>query len=566
MTVVPVSGWLLDQVVGVTADGSAPAVFASLVDDFERANGPLSTTQSPSGHWWNGSGTVLAAIISGRLQQASVGNSYMFTDLGAVPSRIGGYWSANGANGDGSVTIALSPEYNDLTRHLIHVTMNRTTWAVQTTATGAGAGMVTLLTGTQALTFNGTPNRFFIRVSGQTLTIELPDGTEQSVITTAVAANGGRYAFFQNSYTSGAAPAWDSVAATSACTSTNSPGIYVGTPGFGAPGPLTRSAITFSGDDNVVLPRSMPWPEAGSYSVAAWAYFDAVNVAQTVYAIGDLFNNGSDPFFGRSVKLAIAADGKPYVTVGEGNNTATQSYQSAVSATAWHLLVGVLDRTAQTVRVYVDGLASSNAAGSSAAVGAITAYNSAQRTLGNRTFGGPGEYLVGRAAQVNIFDRALTQAEITGLFVGTIPADSIAATTARVSLVAGVTAMMNAYIAANPGRIVRHYRSTPPQFQDLPASYLDLGVERIHHSNGIRDSVFSPAVVVVTRLTDNGETTDAHDILVDSLREWFTATPHIVAGTVWDDMTVADEAAGEDNQFYATRFTFVNYSASVGRT
>jgi hypothetical protein len=140
------------------------------------------------------------------------------------------------------------------------------------------------------------------------------------------------------------------------------------------------------------------------------------------------------------------------------------------------------------------------------------------------------------------------------------------ATTFRVDLVAGVTTMMNAYIATNPTLLIRHYRSRPTQFADLPASYLDLRPETVSHSQGLRDRVASPSVVVVTRLTDNGETTDIHDVLVDSLLDWFTSYPHIVTGTVWDAMTVADEAIGEDNQFVATRFAFGDISIAEGRT
>jgi hypothetical protein len=138
--------------------------------------------------------------------------------------------------------------------------------------------------------------------------------------------------------------------------------------------------------------------------------------------------------------------------------------------------------------------------------------------------------------------------------------------TFRVDLVAGVTTMMTAYIAANPTLLRRHYRSIPAQFQDLPCSYLDVRPETVSHANGLRDRVTSPSVVVVTRLTDNGETTDIHDVLVDSLLDWFTSYPHIVTGTVWSDMTVADEAIGDDSQFVATRFSFGNISIAEGRT
>ena len=138
--------------------------------------------------------------------------------------------------------------------------------------------------------------------------------------------------------------------------------------------------------------------------------------------------------------------------------------------------------------------------------------------------------------------------------------------TFRVDLVAGFTTMMAAYIAANPTLIKRHYRSLPAQFQDLPCSYLDVRPERVSHAQGLRDRVTSPSIVVVTRLTDNGETTDIHDVLVDSLLDWFTSYPHIVTGTIWSDMTVADEAIGDDNQFVGTRFSFGNISIAEGRT
>ena len=126
--------------------------------------------------------------------------------------------------------------------------------------------------------------------------------------------------------------------------------------------------------------------------------------------------------------------------------------------------------------------------------------------------------------------------------------------------------MMNAYIAVNPTLIRRHYRSRPAQFQDLPASYLDVRPETVTHSEGVRVRTTTPSIVVITRLTDNGETTDLHDILVDSLLDWFTSYPHIINGTVWDQMTVADEAIGDDNQFVATRFSYSDISIGEGRT
>lgn len=137
--------------------------------------------------------------------------------------------------------------------------------------------------------------------------------------------------------------------------------------------------------------------------------------------------------------------------------------------------------------------------------------------------------------------------------------------TFRVDLVTNVTTMMQAFITANPNTLRRHHRSLPESFPDLPCSYLDLRPETITHSEGVRDRRIAPSIVVVTRLTENGETTDLHDLLVDLLVDWFTSYPHIVPGTSWQDMQVADEAAGPDTQFMATRFTFGDISKREGR-
>lgn len=138
-------------------------------------------------------------------------------------------------------------------------------------------------------------------------------------------------------------------------------------------------------------------------------------------------------------------------------------------------------------------------------------------------------------------------------------------TTFRRDVVAGFTTIMAAFNAANPTLAVRHYRMLPEAFNELPCTYLDLRPEVITHSSGVRVRTTSPSVVLVTRLTEAGETSDLHDTLVDYLVDHFTANPQVATGTIWDSMNVADEAAGPDNQFAATRFTFNDISIGEGR-
>lgn len=135
--------------------------------------------------------------------------------------------------------------------------------------------------------------------------------------------------------------------------------------------------------------------------------------------------------------------------------------------------------------------------------------------------------------------------------------------TFRSDLVAGVTTMMNAFIVANPTVVVRHFRHRPPTLTtDLPCTYLDLRPESISHANGLRDRVMSPSVVYVGRWTEAGEVMDGFDDAVDLLVDHFSTYPHIVAGTIWDELTVADESV-EDHP--AVRFTFGNIAIAEGR-
>jgi len=142
------------------------------------------------------------------------------------------------------------------------------------------------------------------------------------------------------------------------------------------------------------------------------------------------------------------------------------------------------------------------------------------------------------------------------------------ATTFRSDVVTGFGTMMAAFIAAHPTIILRHFRSRPPSSNtDMPFTFLDLRPEAISHVAGLRERLMNPSIVAVFRLTDNGETTTVQDAAVDLLVDWFTSYPHIVAGTVWDAMTVSDESLQDgETYFAAVRFTFGNISIHEGRT
>lgn len=124
--------------------------------------------------------------------------------------------------------------------------------------------------------------------------------------------------------------------------------------------------------------------------------------------------------------------------------------------------------------------------------------------------------------------------------------------TFRADLVTGFSTMMNAYIAANPTLLRRHYRMRPPSdITDTPFSYLDGRPEQIQYDHALRERIMSPELVVLDRWTEAGEVMDRLDTLTDSLIVHFGSYYHIVPGSWWTELQLADEA---QPGFVGTRF------------
>lgn len=138
--------------------------------------------------------------------------------------------------------------------------------------------------------------------------------------------------------------------------------------------------------------------------------------------------------------------------------------------------------------------------------------------------------------------------------------------TFRTDIVTGIEAVLLGVQAAHPTLLLAVSRARPEGFPDLPAAYIDTRPERITHDSQIRSRIMTPTVVVVRRITDNVEAMVAFDVLVDILVDAFTAVPQFAAGTIWDELEVADEDAPYgDYDFAAVRFTFGNVSIQEGR-
>ena len=133
-------------------------------------------------------------------------------------------------------------------------------------------------------------------------------------------------------------------------------------------------------------------------------------------------------------------------------------------------------------------------------------------------------------------------------------------TTFRSDLMAGMVSMAQAFIDVNPTLLRRVYDARPESLNtDLPCAFIDFPRgEQVHYDNSIFTRSVSVSLVVVDRLTSNNETSDRFDVLVDALLSWFNGYPHIVASSVWSDLSIDDETQqmDENTTLPAVRFTF----------
>ena len=146
---------------------------------------------------------------------------------------------------------------------------------------------------------------------------------------------------------------------------------------------------------------------------------------------------------------------------------------------------------------------------------------------------------------------------------------------ARVSLITAMLSMLDAFIAANPTLLRRRFKVRPPSLvTDLPCAYIDLRPETISWSNGVRDRTLSPSIVFVDQLTDNGETMDRFDTLIDAFTDHLDSYPHLFLtglNNVWSNGSWADEQETlGDTQTgtapaAAARWTFADISYKEGR-
>jgi hypothetical protein len=142
-------------------------------------------------------------------------------------------------------------------------------------------------------------------------------------------------------------------------------------------------------------------------------------------------------------------------------------------------------------------------------------------------------------------------------------------TTARRDLRTYSYALLQAFMAADTGRVAEVFKSRPPHFnRPMPVAWVDILSEAATHAGSLRTRTLSPSFVFVG---DPDLGVDEFDALVDTFADFLTAHPQIVPNTVWEDWTITDESEEIQSEqgirtFPVVRFAVSDFTVQEGRT
>jgi hypothetical protein len=162
----------------------------------------------------------------------------------------------------------------------------------------------------------------------------------------------------------------------------------------------TGNALQFGGNAYVDTGASLVDTAVGNYSVAAWVRIDDLNGFQTAVS------QDGDSSSGYFLQYSDQDDRFAFSFVG------VRALAPAPPVPGqWYHLVGVRDAAAGTLKLYVDGALTGSA--SACLGGPATGHTVIGRAKFN---GGPVDFWHGAIDQVHVYDRALTDAEVTTLY------------------------------------------------------------------------------------------------------------------------------------------------------
>jgi YVTN family beta-propeller protein len=170
-------------------------------------------------------------------------------------------------------------------------------------------------------------------------------------------------------------------------------------------------ALQLNGTSTAAASTAAVLDTAGSFSAAAWVRLDALTGWRTAVA-----QDGTN-VSGFWLQYSQAVGNKFALTVQSSDSTsgvATRALSTTTPVTGqWYHLVGVRDKLAGTIKLYVNGR-----------LEAMTAYTggwaaNGSLTVGRGKYGGPVDWFAGAVDEVQVFAGPLTDADVTSLYTAT---------------------------------------------------------------------------------------------------------------------------------------------------
>ncbi|MFC1705058.1 LamG domain-containing protein, partial [Nanoarchaeota archaeon] len=163
-------------------------------------------------------------------------------------------------------------------------------------------------------------------------------------------------------------------------------------------------AYNFDGiDDYIHIGDAADFTNSQSFTIEAWINLDSNGTGRIVSKKDS--DAASDPGY----QLTINSNNELEARIADGTNIVIKN-STAITSGTWYHVAMVVDRTAQTAQVYIDGQAQGTP--TSIAPTSLNPSTTSPLRIGSSSYTNPTEFFNGTIDEVIIYDRALSSAQL----------------------------------------------------------------------------------------------------------------------------------------------------------
>jgi hypothetical protein len=166
-------------------------------------------------------------------------------------------------------------------------------------------------------------------------------------------------------------------------------------------------SIVFDGVDDYVFKNS-PINTGQNFSVFAWIRPGSINIRNAI--VGNSYSYSSTVGWYFATATAYAGTLNTFFLSVGGDNAYRTATNSSITLNTWNFIGGVVTNGGADIRLYANGIETGYSGG---VLSANTVTYSVNEFNIGRRYSANTEPFIGRIAQTQIYNRALTQAEIT---------------------------------------------------------------------------------------------------------------------------------------------------------